>query len=48
MMKRCARFVHVGRRDSSCFIPFIHEVHHVIIAADNELGEILDIRAQTG
>lgn len=47
-MKRCSRFVHVGRCDSSCFIPFVHEVHHVVVAADDELGEILDIGAQTG
>lgn len=41
------RFVHVGSSDCPGLIPLVHERHHLMITAHNQLGKILDVRSQT-
>jgi len=45
-MRLDVRFVHVCCSDCTCLITFVHEGHHLIIASNNQLAQILDVRAQ--
>lgn len=41
------RLVHVCRRNCARLVSLVHECHHLIIAVDNEFGEVLDVRPKT-
>lgn len=40
------RLVHVGSSHCTRLITFVHEGHHFIIASNDELAQILDVRSQ--
>lgn len=44
---RDSRLVHVGGSDRSRLIALIHERHHLMITAHDQLGKILDVWSQT-
>jgi hypothetical protein len=48
MANKNVRFVHIRSRDGSRFVSLVHECHHFIITADNQLGQILHVRSHTG
>ena len=42
-----SRLVHVGSRDRPRLIPLVHEGHHLVVTAHDQLGKILDVWSQT-
>ena len=42
------RLIHICSRDSPSFIPFIHERHHLLVAANHQLAQILHVGTQRG
>lgn len=40
------RLIHVGCRNSPCFIAFVHQVHHLVVAGHHQLRQILNVRAE--
>ena len=46
-MHHDSRLVHIGSRDRACLVSLVHEGHHLMITAHNQLGEILYVWSQT-
>jgi hypothetical protein len=40
------RLVHVGSSHCTRLITFVHEGHHLIVASNDKLAQILDVRSQ--
>ena len=47
-MARGSRLVHVRGGHRARFVSLVHECHHLLVTAYDELGEVFDVGTQTG